>query len=84
MPFKDDTIDRLKKLESKYATIGQDLDSYLDGLLFSNVTTYWDYLNLDALLSLQHPKTDFPDQWRAFGTPRECLRAPLWPPPPRL
>ena len=55
MPFKDDTIDRLKKLEIKYATIGQDLDSYLDGLLFANVTNYWDYLNLDAFLSLQHP-----------------------------
>lgn len=53
---------RIEKLEEKYATIGQDMNSYLDGLLYSNVTTYWDYINVDTLLSLQHPKTDFPDE----------------------
>lgn len=62
MSFDAEILERLKKLEGKYATIGQDMNSYLDGLLYSNVTTYWDYLNLDALLSLQHPKTDFPDE----------------------
>lgn len=62
MSFDAEILERLKKLESKYATIGQDMNSYLDGLLYSNVTTYWDYINLDTLLSLQHPKTDFPDE----------------------
>lgn len=42
--------------------MGQDLCSYLDGLLTSNSTTYWDYINLDTLLTLQQPKTDFPDE----------------------
>lgn len=62
MSFDDEILERLKKLQGKYATIGQDMNSYLDGLLYSNVTAYWDYLNLDALLNLQHPKTDFPDE----------------------
>lgn len=62
MSFEPEIIERLKKLEDKYAVIGQDLSAYLDGLLYSNVTTYWDYINLDTLLSLQHPKTDFPDE----------------------
>jgi len=62
MILKPDIIDRLHKLEEKYAVIGQDMTSYLDGLLYSNVTTYWDYINVDTLLSLQHPKTDYPDE----------------------
>lgn len=36
--------------------------SYLDGLLYADVTTYWDYIELDTLLSLQKPKTRFPDE----------------------
>jgi tryptophan 2,3-dioxygenase len=42
--------------------MGQSLDSYLDGLLLSNYLTYWDYIQLDTLLTLQNPKTDFPDE----------------------
>jgi tryptophan 2,3-dioxygenase len=54
--------DKLKLLEEKYAQMGQDLNSYLDGLLLSNYLTYWDYIQVDTLLTLQHPKTDFPDE----------------------
>ena len=42
--------------------MGQDLSSYLDGLLHSDYLTYWDYIHLDTLLSLQNPKTHFPDE----------------------
>jgi tryptophan 2,3-dioxygenase len=42
--------------------MGQDLSSYLDGLLYSDYLTYWDYIHLDTLLSLQSPKTHFPDE----------------------
>jgi tryptophan 2,3-dioxygenase len=42
--------------------MGQDLSSYLDGLLYSDYLTYWDYIHLDTLLSLQTPKTRFPDE----------------------
>ncbi len=55
-------IDQLKKLQQKYAVMGQDLSSYLDGLLHSDYLTYWDYIHLDTLLSLQNPKTQFPDE----------------------
>lgn len=52
----------LQKLEEKYSSLGQDMLSYLEGLLYSNVLTYWDYIHLDTLLTLQKPKTDFPDE----------------------
>lgn len=53
---------RLELLNEKYGALGQDLLSYLDGLLYADVTTYWDYIELDTLLSLQKPKTKFPDE----------------------
>lgn len=62
MEFSDDTLKKLALLKDKYATMGQDLNSYLDGLIYANPLTYWDYIEVDALLSLQKPKTDFPDE----------------------
>ncbi len=62
MEISDSTLDKIKTLKAKYASIGQDLDSYLDGLIYANPLTYWDYIEVDALLSLQKPKTDFPDE----------------------
>lgn len=53
---------QLKKLAEKYEAMGQDLSSYLDGLLYSDYLTYWDYIHLDTLLSLQAPRTAFPDE----------------------
>ncbi|HYG01275.1 MAG TPA: tryptophan 2,3-dioxygenase family protein [Chryseosolibacter sp.] len=55
-------MEQLKKLQAKYDYMGQDLSSYLDGLLYSDYLTYWDYVHLDTLLSLQNPKTSFPDE----------------------
>lgn len=55
-------LELVKKLEAKYEVMGQDLTSYLDGLLYSDYLTYWDYIHLDTLLSLQNPKTHFPDE----------------------
>lgn len=54
--------DRLELLSAKYQAIGQDLISYLDGLLYADVMSYWDYIELDTLLSLQKPKTKYPDE----------------------
>jgi len=42
--------------------MGQDMSAYLDGLLYADFLTYWDYIHLDTLLSLQSPKTPFPDE----------------------
>src|ERR1043165_1830368 len=55
-------IEQLKKLQAKYDAMGQDLSSYLDGLLYSDYITYWDYIHVDTLLSLQNPETSFPDE----------------------
>ena len=54
--------DLLTRLQQKYDVMGQDLSSYLDGLLHADYLTYWDYIHLDTLLSLQNPKTRFPDE----------------------
>lgn len=62
MSLSPDALERLTLLEEKFAAMGQDLVSYLDGLLYANYTTYWDYIRLDTLLSLQNTKTDFPDE----------------------
>ncbi len=55
-------VSQIRKLEEKYEAMGQDLSSYLDGLLHSDYLTYWDYIHLDTLLSLQTPRTGFPDE----------------------
>jgi tryptophan 2,3-dioxygenase len=54
--------EQLEKLREKYENMGQDMNSYLDGLLLSNYVPYWEYARLDTLMSLQQPKTDFPDE----------------------
>ncbi|WP_350293216.1 tryptophan 2,3-dioxygenase family protein [uncultured Croceitalea sp.] len=60
---KEELIEsQINKLEEKYKNSGQDLSSYLDGLLYQRYLTYWDYIHLDTLLSIQVPKTHFPDE----------------------
>jgi len=54
--------ERIEKLDKKYTNSGQDLGSYLDGLLHQRYLTYWDYIHLDTLLSLQIPRTFYPDE----------------------
>ena len=60
--IKPEIAERILKLEEKFKNSGQDMGSYLDGLLYDKYITYWDYINLDTLLSLQVPKTHFPDE----------------------
>tara|TARA_B100000787_G_scaffold102280_1_gene75652 strand:- start:28968 stop:29885 length:918 start_codon:yes stop_codon:yes gene_type:complete len=52
----------LKAIEDKYKKLGVPLDSMLEGLLWSTPITYWDYIQTDALLGLQIPRTDQPDE----------------------
>ncbi|MEM9920418.1 MAG: tryptophan 2,3-dioxygenase family protein [Bacteroidota bacterium] len=63
MELTHDMLDRLERLEDKYAAMGQNMQSYLDGLLYADYLTYWEYIHLDTLLSLQTPKTPFPDEY---------------------
>jgi tryptophan 2,3-dioxygenase len=62
MELTHEMLDRLNQLQDKYAVMGQDMLSYLDGLLYADYLTYWDYIHLDTLLSLQTPRTRFPDE----------------------
>ena len=62
MKKNDHIQSQINKLEEKFKNSGQDLSSYLDGLLYQRYLTYWDYIHLDTLLSLQVPRTYFPDE----------------------
>jgi tryptophan 2,3-dioxygenase len=62
MELSAEIVDRIRLLKEKYDAMGQDLVSYLDGLLYADYLTYWDYIHLDTLLSLQNPRTPFPDE----------------------
>ncbi len=62
MQLTKEIEDRIEKLQTKYAAMGQDMSSYLDGLLHADYLTYWDYIHLETLLSLQTPRTRFPDE----------------------
>jgi tryptophan 2,3-dioxygenase len=52
----------LSQLEEKYSKIGQDVETHLEGLLYSKPLTYWDYIQTDALLNLQTQRTNQPDE----------------------
>ena len=52
----------LKAIEEKYKTLGVPLETMLEGLLHSTPITYWDYIQTDALLGLQIPRTTEPDE----------------------
>lgn len=60
--MNSDIKQRIDQLAEKYEASGQNLLAFLDGLLHANYITYWDYIHLDTLLSLQKPRTDFPDE----------------------
>jgi tryptophan 2,3-dioxygenase len=62
MEIEKSTMEKLELLFEKYSLSGQDINSYLDGLLISNYLPYWDYISVDTLLTLQKPRTDFPDE----------------------
>ncbi len=62
MEITNEIKDRISALSKKYDASGQDLLAFLDGLLFADYITYWDYVHLDTLLSLQTPRTPIPDE----------------------
>lgn len=60
--FDPQILDKIHLLQEKFKASGQDMLSYLEGLLYADYLTYWEYINLDVLLSLQQPKTSFKDE----------------------
>lgn len=51
-----------ESITNKFKSDGQNPDVYLEGLMHSKYLSYWDYVQLDTLLTLQKTKTDFPDE----------------------
>ena len=52
----------LKEIDLKFQAINQKTDVQLEGLLWSKLITYWDYIQTDALLNLQIQRTTLPDE----------------------
>ncbi|PAM96006.1 tryptophan 2,3-dioxygenase [Flavobacterium sp. IR1] len=62
MNLTDNSESILKEIELKFQAINQKTDVQLEGLLWSKPITYWDYIQTDALLSLQTQRTTLPDE----------------------
>jgi tryptophan 2,3-dioxygenase len=62
MEIQPETKKLLEQLKEKFDSIGQDLDTHLEGLLYGEPITYWDYIQTDALLNLQTQRTTLPDE----------------------
>lgn len=52
----------LKAIDEKYEAMGQNPDTHLSGLLHAEPITYWDYVQVDALLGLQIQRTQLKDE----------------------
>ena len=55
-------MDTNKKIQQKYHQLGENPETHLQGLLHAKPITYWDYVEVDTLLSLQKPRTHFKDE----------------------
>ena len=62
MEITPELKEKLSLIQQKYDAIGQDFNAYLDGLLYQDTVKYWDYIQVDTLLSLQKPRTNIPDE----------------------
>jgi tryptophan 2,3-dioxygenase len=62
MTIQTKTLEIIQKLEEKYGQSGQDINAYLEGLLHANYLNYWDYVQVDTLLTLQKPRTPIHDE----------------------
>lgn len=52
----------MDSIKVKYNKLGENYETYLNGLLQSKPITYWDYIQVDTLLTLQKTRTDFKDE----------------------
>lgn len=52
----------LDQLTDKYNKLGENPETHLKGLLHAKPVNYWDYVQVDTLLSLQKTRTDFKDE----------------------
>jgi len=62
MNLTDHSESILNEIDLKFQAINQKTEVQLEGLLWSKPITYWDYIQTDALLSLQVQRTTLPDE----------------------
>ena len=53
----------INELHSKFEAMGLNPEMALQGLKHLKPTNYWDYTEVETLLTLQKPRTDFPDEY---------------------
>lgn len=54
--------DIIQQINRKYENLGESPLTYYKGLLQAKPINYWDYIEVDTLLSLQKPRTNFADE----------------------
>jgi len=57
-----ETDQQLEALREKFDAMGQNLEHQLEGFAHSKPINYWDYIQVDSLLSLQNQRTLLPDE----------------------
>ena len=62
MEWTPELMKKLEVLRDKIESTGQDFETYVNGWNKSKFLTYWDYIQLETLLSLQRPVTEIADE----------------------
>ena len=62
MEWTPELMEKLASLRSKIEDTGQDFETYVNGWQLQRFQNYWDYIQLDTLLSLQRPVTEVRDE----------------------
>ena len=64
-------LEQIKKQGARFLENDKELETLLEGLADgeSKGVTYWDYIGVDTLLSLQKTRTNYPDEWCLFLPP---------------
>lgn len=52
----------INEIKQKLEKTGQDPQNYLQGIKHNRAINYWDYIQVETLLSLQNPRTEFKDE----------------------
>ena len=62
MEWSPELMRKLEALRAKIEATDQDFETYVNGWQLQRFQNYWDYIQLDTLLSLQRPTTEVEDE----------------------
>ncbi len=60
--LSDSLLQCVAELDDAYAMKGQQIETHLEKLKYEKPLTYWDYIQLETLLTIQSTKTTCPDE----------------------